>query len=264
MDEPKKHRSVSQLTKYRECGELYRLTYVDKVPNGWRPAAWLAQGKAFHEAIQEWEESGRSPLVDPESTYVVHYDQHILQMTQEEPNRNNWLHAFKTSTEDDIANRRLRGVEQVRGYVQYASNNEFVIADIDEWTLAIEMPFEVVIGTTLIKGAIDQVILHPNGYEVRDLKTGNRQTSALQLGVYKVALEKIFGWPVILGSYYYAKDNKVLTIPKQEMDRWTEGYLTELFDELERGIENKVFLPNPGSNCMLCPVKNYCRELGTL
>jgi CRISPR/Cas system-associated exonuclease Cas4 (RecB family) len=183
-------------------------------------------------------------------------------MTQEEPNLGNWLHALKTATKDDISTRRERGMEQVRGYVQYASDNDFVLADIDEWTLAIEMPFEVEIGNTLIKGAIDQVILHPDGYEVRDLKTGNRQTSALQLGVYKVALEKIFGWPVILGSYYYAKDNKVLTIPKQEMDRWTEEYLTQLFDELERGIENKVFLPNPGGHCMLCPVKKHCREMG--
>lgn len=193
---------------------------------------------------------------------MVHYDQHIAQMKQEEPNLSNWLHALRTTTEDDISARREKGAEQVKGYLTYASNNDFVIADIDEWTLAIEMPFEVEIGNTLIKGAIDQVILHPNGYEVRDLKTGNRQTSALQLGVYKVALEKIFGWPVILGSYYYAKDNKVLTIPKQEMDRWTEEYLTELFDELERGIENKVFLPNPGGHCLLCPVKKYCRELG--
>lgn len=261
--EPRKHRSVSQLTKYRECGELYRLTYVDKV-GGWKPAAWLAQGKAFHEAIQQWEESGRSPRLDVASAYRLSYDQHIAQMTQEEPNLNNWLKALRVDTYADIANRREKGVEQVLGYVDYANNNEFQIADIDDYTLAIEMTFEVEIGNVLIKGAIDQVLVHPDGYEVRDLKTGNRQSSALQLGVYKVALEKIFGWPVVKGSYYYAKDNKVLTIPKQEMDRWTEKYLAELFEELERGIDNKVFLPNPGGQCLMCSVKKFCRELGDL
>ncbi len=183
-------------------------------------------------------------------------------MRQEEPDEKLWLHSFRTSTTEDIAARRIKGVEQVKNYVLYANNNDFEIADIDEYTLAIEMPFEVEIGNTLIKGAIDQVLVHPDGYEVRDLKTGNRQASALQLGIYKVALEKIFGWPVILGSYYYAKDNKVLTIPKQEMDRYTEEYLGELFSALNRAIEHRVYIPNPGSSCALCPVKKFSREMG--
>jgi CRISPR/Cas system-associated exonuclease Cas4 (RecB family) len=185
-------------------------------------------------------------------------------MRREEPDEKNWLHSLKISTSEDISARREKGVEQVLSYKNYAENNEFVIADVDEYTLGIEIPFEVEIGSTLIKGAIDQVLLVPGGYEVRDLKTGNRQASALQLGVYKVALEKIFGWPVVQGSYYYAKDNKVLTIPKQEMDRYTEGYLNELFSALEAGIENEVFIPNPGSHCTLCPVRKHCREMGSL
>lgn len=234
---------------------------MDKV-GSWRPAAWLAQGSAFHEAIQDWEESGRSPLVDISAQYVLHYEQHIKKMREEEPNEKLWLHSLRTSTAEDILSRKAKGIEQVQNYVLYANSSDFVIADIDEYTLAIEMPFEVEIGNTLIKGAIDQVLMHPNGYEVRDLKTGNRQASALQLGVYKVALEKIFGWTVVSGSYYYAKDNKVLTIPEQEMSKYTEEYLTELFDALNRGIENKVFLPNPTSACMLCSVKKFCREMG--
>ena len=222
----------------------------------------MAQGSAFHEAIEGWEISGRSPLFDVRNAYAVSYDQHISRMREQEPNEQNWLHSYRITTSEDISARREKGLEQVSNYVTFALANPFVIADVDEYTLAIEIPFEVEIGNTLIKGAVDQVLMHPDGYEVRDLKTGNRQASPLQLGVYKVALEKIFGWKIVSGSYYYAKDNKVLTIPKQEMDRYTEEYLTEIFDALERGIENKVFIPNPGSACMLCPVKNYCREMG--
>lgn len=185
-------------------------------------------------------------------------------MRQEEPDEKLWLHGLRTTTSEDILARRQKGIEQVIAYKDYALTDNFVIADIDEFTLAIEMPFEVEIGNTLVKGAIDQVLVHPDGYEVRDLKTGNREASALQLGVYKVALEKIFGWTVVAGSFYYAKDNKVLTIPKQEMDRYSEEYLGELFSALDRGIENQVFIPNPGNACVLCPVRKYCREMGTV
>lgn len=235
--------------------------YVDKVGNS-NPAAWLAQGSAYHEAIQQWEEAGRSPQVDVTVAFMLSYDRQIDEMKAKQPDLKKWLHGPKISTEDDIKARRSRGVQQVLGYIEYAKNNEFVLADIDEYTIGIEIPFEIEIGGVLIKGAIDQILLHPDGYEVRDLKTGNRESGTLQLGVYVVAFEKIFGWPVIKASYYYAKDDKVVTISRTELDKFNETYLAEILTALERGIKNEVFIPNPGGHCMLCPVKSSCREMG--
>lgn len=235
--------------------------YIDK-PGNSHPAAWLAQGSAYHEAIEQWELSGRSPALDVKTAFMLSYDRQIDEMKTKQPDTKLWLRGPKISTEDDIKARRLKGVQQVLGYIEYAKNNEFVLADIDEYTLGIEVPFEIEIGGVLIKGAIDQIILHPDGYEVRDLKTGNREAGTLQLGLYVVACEKIFGWPVIKASYYYAKDDKVVTISRTELDRFNEAYLAEILTALERGIENKVFIPNPGGHCMLCPVKSSCREMG--
>lgn len=214
-------------------------------------------------AVEAWENSGRSPQLDIGQTYVVEYEKQIDEMKAKQPDLKKWLHAPKTTTEDDIKERRNRGVEQLQNYVTYAENNEFVIADIDDYTLALEVVFQLELGKTLIKGAVDQVLLHPEGYEVRDLKTGNREQSIIQLAIYVLAMEKIFGWSVIKASYYYAKDNKVVTISRQELDRYSEEYLTELFDTLETGIENKVFMPNPGGHCLMCPVKKFCREMGS-
>ncbi len=262
MEEQLTHRSVSQLNKYRSCPEMYRLSYIDKVSN-FAPAAWLAQGTAFHEAVEAWENSGRSPGLDISQTYVLSYDKQIEHMKNREPDLGKWLRAPKTKTEDDINNRRNRGIEQLQNYVDYAESSEFVIADIDEWTLATEIPFEIQIGKTLIKGAIDQILSLPDGYEVRDLKTGNREQGIIQLAIYVLAVEKIFGWPVSKASYFYAKDGKVVTVSRQELDRYTESYLAELFDTLEEGIQSRVFMPNPGSHCLMCPVKKFCREMGT-
>lgn len=256
------HRSVSQLLKYSQCSEQYRLTYVDK-RNTFRPAAWLAQGTAFHSTVQGWEESGRDVGFDIGRTYEVLYDLEIESFKTRQPDLKMWLKAPKTSTEDDIAVRRIRGVEQLRNYVSFAEDNPFGIKPIDDWTLGIELPFEVEIGNVLIKGAIDQILLDFNGVEVRDLKTGNRESAFIQLGVYTLVVEKIFGWPVTKASFYYAKDNKVVTLSRKDLDRYSEEYLSELFSSLETGIQNNVFIPNPGGHCTLCPVKDYCREMGS-
>lgn len=212
--------------------------------------------------MQAWEESGRSPLLDIGQTFALSYDRQIEEFKLQQPDLNKWLRGPRTATLDDISARRAKGIQQLQNYVDYAENENFVIADIDEYTMAIEMPFEVEIGGVLIKGAVDQILLHPDGYEVRDLKTGNRASSMLQLAVYVLVVEKIFGWPVIKASYYYAKDNKLVTLTRKDLDRYDEAYLGELFRTLERGIDSRVYLPNPGSHCMLCPVKKYCREMG--
>lgn len=262
MVNERKHRSVSQLNKYMECSESYRLSYVDRAPNN-SPAAWFAQGTAFHEVVQIWEESGRSASIDISRTYELLYDLEIEKMKARQPDLSKWTKPPRSRIEEDIENRRVRGVEQLRNYVDFAERDDFVIKDIDDFTLGVEVPFEIEVGGVLIKGAIDQILLLPDGVEIRDLKTGNRESRNIQLAVYVLAVEKIFGWPVMKASYFYAKDQKLVTLSRSELDRYSEKYLGELFSALDSGIENNVFIPNPGGHCTLCPVRDYCREIGS-
>lgn len=257
------HRSLSQLSKYSDCSEQYRLLYVDKLGK-FSPAAWLAQGSAFHMAVQGWEESGRSAQFDIGREYALRYDEEIESFKQREPNLKKWSHSFKTTTENDIETRRELGLKQLQTYVDYAEDSGFVIKDIDDFTLAIEVPFEIEIGGVTVKGAIDQILLLPDGVEVRDLKTGNREQSHLQLGLYAYAVTKIFGWPVKKASYFYAKDGKLVTLTEKDLSRYSEKYLSDLFTTLEKGIQNNIFIPNPGDSCLFCPVKDNCREKGVI
>lgn len=264
MTEVRKHRSVSQINTYLGCSEAYRLKYVDKPPTPPMPAAWLAQGTAYHETIDVWENSGRSSLVDLTNTFITKYDEAIAKMKGEQPDLRLWLKAPKKKTEDDINERRERGLKQVQAYVDYAEENPFYMVTLDEWTLGIEVPFELDLSGVTIRGGIDQIrqmYEDPmQGVHVVDLKTGNRESATIQLGTYKVAVEKIFGWPVKRASFFYAKDSKLVGLDKTDLDRYTEAYVTELYQALDRGIENKVFIPNPGGQCLLCPVKKFCRE----
>lgn len=264
MTEVRKHKSVSQFNTFLGCGEAYRLKYVDKPDIPPLPAAWLAQGTAYHETMYDWEESGRSPLMDLAEVFHRHYDTQIEKMKLEQPELRLWLKAPSKKTEQDILERRERGLQQVQAYVDYAEENDFAFAELDEWTLGLEVPFEVTLGSVLIKGGIDQIRKVADdprkGVHVVDLKTGNRESATIQLGTYKVAVEKIFGWPVVKASFFYAKDSKLVGLDKDDLARYTESYVTELYEALDRGIQNRVFIPNPGGQCFLCPVKKFCRE----
>lgn len=258
MNEAVAHRSASQVNTYVGCGESYRLKYVEKVPQP--PAAWLAQGTAYHETIAYWEESGRSPLVNVSATYEKFYNAEIQKMKEKEPDLRNWLKAPKKKTEDDITERLDRGKRQCLDYVIFAESNDFIIKDIDEYTLGVEVPFEITLNDILIKGAIDQILDRRTGVGVRDLKSGNRESANLQLGIYKIAVEKIFGWEVTEAGFFYAKDSKIVNLTDRDLARYTEAYVSDLLSALDRGIKNQVFIPNPGSQCLLCPVKKHCRE----
>lgn len=256
------HRSVSQLLKYTSCSEQYRLMYVDKPDLPYRPAAWLAQGTAYHETIREWEGSGRYLPFAFDERYYYFYDLEIAKMRAKEPDLYKWLRAISKKPEVDIEERRNKGLEQVLSYVEYVKTNLYFIKDIDEYTLALEVPFELDIGNTKVKGAIDMIIDREVGVEVRDLKTGNRESQFLQLGIYKLAVEKIFGWKVVGASFFYAKDSKVVGLTARDLARYDEPYLTQLFTSLDAAVENKIYIPNPGGHCTMCPVKKFCREMG--
>jgi putative RecB family exonuclease len=254
------HRSASQLTVYAECSEAYRLKYVEKVPQ--YPAAWLAQGNAFHETVEEWELAQQPPFADLHGRYVQIYDQGIAAFDGVEPNRQHWLRAPKSSVENDISNRRELGLLLLRNYSEFVLDEQRrPLLWVDDYTPGIELPFSVTFGDVEVRGKVDRVEREEDGsLHIIDLKTGNRESAKIQLGIYKVALEKDLGIKVSKASFFYAKDGKLVTLTDWDLARYTEDYVTDLVAALTRGIENKVFIPNVTQSCFLCPVKRECRE----
>jgi DNA helicase-2/ATP-dependent DNA helicase PcrA len=60
----------------------------------------------------------------------------------------------------------------------------------------VEVPFEMVIAGTLVRGRIDAVYKSGDGYEVIDWKTGSKpleEDSAIQLAIYRLAWAKLAG-----------------------------------------------------------------------
>jgi CRISPR/Cas system-associated exonuclease Cas4 (RecB family) len=125
----------------------------------------------------------------------------------------------------------------------------------------IEEKFTLDLGDFEVWGAIDTLLEWPSGnLTIRDLKTGNREKSGFQLGVYKYAVRKLLNVTIDWGEYYYTKDGKSVEC---DLRRYTDSYIEDQLIKLDKAIQQEIFLSNPGDACTFCGVKEYCREVGT-
>ncbi len=84
--------------------------------------------------------------------------------------------------------------------------------------LEIELPFEIVIEGTLLRGRIDAVYEGPSGIEVVDWKTGKvkdgeeLESASIQLAAYRIAVSKVMNRPLdaISAAFHYVKENTTI------------------------------------------------------
>lgn len=256
-----KHRSVSQLSTYSKCGEQYRLQKVEHAPS--QPAAWFHQGTAFHKAVELWEKSSRS--LTPQAVleiFYAEYDRLVAADMEREPNLARWLTGGRVKASDDINRRRAKGAEQVLGYLSYAQ-----LAPERPWLLwgaepALEVEFSLDLDGIEVIGFIDTIVQWPTGQVgPRDWKTGTRRPDwPLQLGVYRIAIEDMFGFLPAWGDFYMAKDNA--PDPPVDLTAFTRERVTRWFHDMDRAVKAGIFLPNPGDGCRTCGVYEFCSAIG--
>jgi putative RecB family exonuclease len=251
------HRSVSQYTSFTKCGEMYRLEKVAKSPQ--LPAAWLYQGTAFHHA-SEYYEQGWVTADEAVKLFYTYYDEEVRKALELEPNIRKWLTGGSTRGEVDIANRRERGAQQLVDYIQFLQANRVKNLEIYPGEFAIELPFELKLGTVRVVGFIDRVL---EDGRPRDLKTGSKQPdTAFQLGVYGLAVEQELGIRPAFGDFYMAKNGGKL-LPPEPLHMWTRERLTAYFQRIDTSIADGNFVPNPSDFCRICSVSPYCSIKGS-
>lgn len=263
----RQHRSVSQINQYNRCPMSYKLSRIDKV---WqRPAAWLGQGSAVHEAAEYWEKSGRTAsLEETQDVFRESYRKHIEEAAETTPNFEYWFASGPYRGEADIERRYGIGLEQVEKYIAWYTNHpEEVIWIALDGTPGIEVGFDIDLDGVLVRGFIDAVIRYDysedNSAEgpatvVRDNKTGNLPGDDFQLAVYAVALAEQFGIQRPLrGDYWMGKSGKS-TYP-YDLTEWTREKVSAEFAKLEANIKAENFEPDPEpSKCRFCSVSTSC------
>lgn len=265
-------RSNSQLEDFLDCGEAFRLKRIVRPRPPKVEAAWFHMGTAVHYAYELWELSRRRH--DPVEDFQKEYDRLIEEAAERVPDLSTWMKTPNVkSTQNDVKLRRAEGARQIEEYTSSALWEGWrllsfsVESDPDEdrrdEKLALELPFEIMLGRVPVRGKIDSVIEYDDGKIVlRDLKTGSKQKKTGQLGLYAYALRAQYGVSVDEAEFWYLK--RGTSSGPIDTSPYTETFLTSIYESLDSGIDAGIFIPNPSDLCdWACPVRQWCREKGS-
>lgn len=245
------YRSVSQVGDLK-CGWYYYLARVEKLVK--RPAAWLPQGTAFHEAAELIETSPHPlTLEEAQTAFSEAYRREIDRYTEEVPNQWDWFPSGPYRGPTDIQRRYEIGLGQVESYMRYReAHPEEELVRLDDGP-AVEVAFDVLFGSVRVKGYIDQVIKG----RVRDLKTGKKPGNDFQLATYAAAMYLQYKLLIVEGDYWMAQTGKP-TKP-YDLREWRLQELVDIYGQADETIRAGDFRPNPSKeNCQFCTVAWHC------
>lgn len=256
-EEPRRHRSISQLKSFTKCGERFRLERLNRYRVPEAPAPWTALGVAFHDAFQTWEMFDRS--VDPVWYFENNYDQLIDEYHEKQPDYQFWqIPPPGKSVKNAIKNYRERGTRMATEYEEVCRSAPWEISHIEE-------EFEIELDGITVKGGIDRILFFPveEEYVIEDLKTGNikGEEDVRQLGFYAFAAREVLGIPVNEGRYWFTKVNRGSEFV--DLTKYNRLYWEREFRLLDTAVNQQLFLSNPGDQCNICSVKTWCRTQGT-
>ena len=142
------------------------------------------------------------------------------------------------------------------------ANNDWYVWRTPHGIPAVEISLESELQGVPVKAFADIIVYDQDGVlSVVDVKTGSSMpTGSMQLGLYAVLCEKLFGVRPQRGYYYDAR--KATMVQAEGMDKWTLPLFEELFSQFARAVEAEVFLPNVGMLCSSCSVKQFCYIMG--
>jgi len=270
--------SYSSLSKYLDCGEKYRLERYKLADQDYYASAG---GTVIHQIVEDLELSGDRD-VDPDLfehlfvEEVVRREQSgLLLPSGKEQKEFGWNGG---PNKKDALWWLYYGPQIVQAYVRWRNETSWQL-----WGEP-EIEFDIEIAGVQVIGKIDQVRYDPStdAYICNDVKTGNDPPSKLQLGIYQIALEQMFGIHASAGAFikpWSAKEYETVIGPRGGRSKrlvseeirvsanpfplsFDTEQIGKLVSDARRNIEHGVFMASPGPGCSYCPVKDYCWIMG--
>lgn len=244
--------SYTQLKTYELCPKKYLYQYILKIPT--KPSSTLSFGTTVHATLKEFyaaaavEEGGLPGLgveIGVEGLLKIYKD--------------NWLSiGYESKRHENM--RKRHGEKMLKSFFENLfSKNDNV--------LELEKSFRYILGGNVITGAIDRIDLLKEAKGVKhveliDYKTGKvkdrkKIEQDLQLPLYTLAIENIFGFKVDKASIIFVEHGV-----KEEFEIRSEDKTAALerTKELIAKITSGDFSAKPGFHCSFCDYRNICED----
>jgi DNA helicase-2/ATP-dependent DNA helicase PcrA len=230
--------SYSALDRYQQCPRAYQYRYVYHLPT--RPSPEQQFGVAVHNALSEILEAAIEGQPQLDAALAV-FDRHFTAERFCDPvNADLWL----ARGHDFLTGLHRRG--RLDGRVLHGKP---------------EQKFTLALPGFRVQGRIDRVDRTPRGFRVIDYKTGEVKQDwqlerDLQLGLYAIAVERVFGLKPVTLAICYLEDGVEMEVLK------TTSQLQADLDhagELAMGITAGDFTPAPSAwKCRRCDYRLVC------
>jgi hypothetical protein len=258
------HRSYSQTKNFRTCGEQYRLERVEKAPQ--RPNCTAVAGNVIH-VVSEWVDgAAHIGCAGPELYSIARevtpriVEEALAENISTDFPISTWKHYGRPTQAkpngEDMYWWIAEGIPKaVDAYIDWRVDNPaWRLAVIDD-APAIEVGFDIKIGTVEVRGKIDRIFQDDSGRQlILDIKSGQKPKTDEQLGTYWKATG--IRW----GAYLYGlKTGEAKYVGPIDLSHWTDDKLEQLYCETDRAINAGIFIPNPGDGCFHCAVQNSCK-----
>ncbi|HEX9890264.1 MAG TPA: PD-(D/E)XK nuclease family protein [Nitriliruptorales bacterium] len=235
--------SFSRIDTYRTCSLQFRYAYIDRLPGRAAPA--LSFGTSIHAALERF------------------YDRKIPQ-TPSEDDLVGFLYdlwdptGFKhVSREEQLANYRFAQDVLRRWYRREARTGFRMPAETERW-------FELgVDGVATVVGSIDRldVVDDDGNLEVIDYKTNRRLKTreqvagSLQLAIYALACQHLFGRLPAAVSLDFVVPGVRVRVPLEELD--LDGAREAIVQTADR-VRAELYEPTPNRLCNWCDFRALC------
>lgn len=260
-----KYRSFTQLTTFLECGEQYRLKYIEKHRE--QPAVWSVGGTAFH-TCAEW--YLRGDLVGEDrvaNAWQLAWDlalqENVTKLPEGvDPDPRTWRAAAR-GTETTYW-WQVQGPRMVLDFIEWWGKSGLRVYDWVDETPALETELLVQIGGVDVRAIPDALVVDEHGQlDVLDYKSGRSDGVAkkdpFQLAVYAAAVEVSLGLKPTWGLFYGTR--RAQAYP-HDLTRWSVQQIGDTFGDFDAKEIAGIYKPNPGTHCRFCGVRDHCQYKG--
>ena len=233
--------SPSKIQTFEDCPLKFKFQHVLRVPTPSK--TYFGMGTAIHlvaENMTKLQKDGKEP------------DEKLaLEILEKQWDTSSYRNQRTKESQD-----KVKSKEMVKTYLDWAENNPNTPVDV-------EPKFKIVLNDVTISGKIDRVEQTPEGdYEVIDFKTGyayktkNTIKDDVQMNIYALGTEKLYGKLPKKTSLFYIKDNKIVPhfIEEEKLNEFKEG-----LNEKIESIFNEEFDAKPEfRKCSRCDYASIC------